>query len=92
MTGRDLRRSNADKRRAVETLLADEEWRGWSDREIAKRAGVDPKFVGNLRREQPVTVDRPQSPAPRKTSDGRVMNTANIGRRAAEFAPHGGAR
>ena len=31
-----LRRSNADKRRAVETLLNDEEWRAWSDNEIAR--------------------------------------------------------
>ena len=44
-----LRRSNGDKRRAVETLLRDEEWRCWADREIARRAGVDHKTVGALR-------------------------------------------
>ena len=31
-----LRRSNADKRRAVLTLLNNEEWAKWSAREIAK--------------------------------------------------------
>jgi hypothetical protein len=35
-----LRRSNADKRRAVEMLLADEEWSSKSDRWIAETAGV----------------------------------------------------
>ncbi len=46
-----LRRTNADKRRAVLTLLEDEEWRGWSDREIARRCGVTHPFVAKLRAE-----------------------------------------
>ena len=44
-----LRRSNADKRRAVETLLADREWGGWSDREIARRCSVHHGLVATLR-------------------------------------------
>ena len=32
------RRTNADKRRAVATLLKDEEWGTWSDRQIARCA------------------------------------------------------
>lgn len=71
-----LRRTNADKRRAVETLLRDEEWRKWSDHEIARRCCVDPKTVGNIRRE--LTVEFPQSNT-RKAADGRAINTANIG-------------
>ncbi len=74
-----LKRTNADKRRAVETLLRDEEWRGWSDRKISDVAGVSNKFVGDLRREQP-TVNGTQSTT-RQATDGRVMNTANIGRK-----------
>lgn len=46
-----LRRSNADKRRAVATLLRDAEWRGWSDHEIARQCAVSAMFVGTLRRE-----------------------------------------
>lgn len=46
-----LRRTNSDKRHAVSTLLADEEWFGWSDREIARRARVDHKLVAKLRAE-----------------------------------------
>lgn len=44
-------RSNADKRRAVAQLLNDDEWRGWSDREIAKRCLVGNKMVSDLRGE-----------------------------------------
>lgn len=35
-----LRRTNADKRKAVEVLLADPEWSQWSDREIGRRCEV----------------------------------------------------
>lgn len=44
-----LRRTNADKRRAVATLLEDDEWSQWSDREIARRCAVSPSFVGSVR-------------------------------------------
>lgn len=44
-----LRRTNADKRRAVEALLRDEEWGQWSDREIARRCHVSHNFVSELR-------------------------------------------
>jgi hypothetical protein len=46
-----LRRTQADKRRAVERLLKDPEWARWSDRKIAKAARVDHKTVGAIRRE-----------------------------------------
>lgn len=44
-----LRRTNADKRRAVMTLLEDDEWGAWSDREIARRCGVSHPFVASIR-------------------------------------------
>ena len=44
-----LRRSNADKRKAVTTLLNDDEWRAWSDREIATACHVTPRFVDAIR-------------------------------------------
>lgn len=47
-----LRRSNHDKRKAVQTLLDDSEWGQWSSREIAERCGVSHTFVDNLRRER----------------------------------------
>jgi hypothetical protein len=45
-----LRRTNADKRKAVTTLLADGEWAKWSDRKIAEVCGVGHPFVAALRR------------------------------------------
>jgi len=45
-----LRRTNDDKRRAVETLLGDAEWAAWTDREIAKACGVSHTFVATIRR------------------------------------------
>jgi ParB-like chromosome segregation protein Spo0J len=46
-----LKRSNEDKRRAVMRLLDDEQWRAWSDREIARAAQVDNKTVATIRGE-----------------------------------------
>lgn len=53
-----LRRSNADKRRAVETLLADKEWAGWSDNKIAQCCAVSVSFVGAVRRPEVAVKQR----------------------------------
>ncbi len=45
-----LRRSNADKRRAVQTLLDDPEWCKWSDSEIARRCAVGADMVAHARK------------------------------------------
>jgi ParB-like nuclease domain len=44
-----LRRTNADKRKAVETMLQDEEWGQWSNYQIAKHCGVGEFLVRSLR-------------------------------------------
>jgi hypothetical protein len=46
-----LRRSNEDKRKAVFTLLNDEEWSQWSNRVIAKQCQVSASLVDKLRNE-----------------------------------------
>ncbi len=46
-----LRRTQADKRRSIETLLRDPEWSRWSDREIGKACAVDHKTVAKVRAE-----------------------------------------
>ena len=78
-----LRRSNADKRRAVLMLLEDVEWSQWSDREIARRCAVHHELVGRLRAD--LTGGSPSVAAPRTYQDrhGNVtqMDTARIGRR-----------
>lgn len=75
-----LRRTAADKERGVDTLLRDEEWAGWSDREIAKRCNVSPTFVGNRRKLlYPEGSDGERT---YQTKHGTVatMNTAKIGK------------
>lgn len=44
-----MRRTHADKRKAVMTLLDDFEWSDWSNSEIARQCSVSPTFVANLR-------------------------------------------
>ena len=46
-----LRRTQADKRHAVEALIRDPGWSKWSDRHIGKVANVDHKTVGKIRRD-----------------------------------------
>ncbi len=53
-----LRRTNADKRRAVETLLKDAEWSKWGNREISRRCGVDEGTVRRIRAE--LSAEAPQ--------------------------------
>jgi len=67
-----LRRTNADKRRAALTLLQDEEWQRWSNREIARQCGVTHTFVAKLRRELlealPAAAE-PPTPSPASLGD-----------------------
>lgn len=44
-----LRRSNADKRKSVEGMLADDEWAAWSNYKIAQTCGVSEPFVAAVR-------------------------------------------
>lgn len=84
-----LRRTNADKRRAVEALLKDEEWSVWSDREIARRSCTSAPLVARVREE--VTVKSYSEDTAGNTSSERTfqtkhgtqatMQTANIGQR-----------
>jgi len=59
-----LKRSNADKRKAVETMLKDSEWTAWSDRRIAEVCGVGNQLVGDVRRA--ICVNHTDTPANRK--------------------------
>ena len=54
-----LRRTSADKRRAVFTLLEDAEWGGWNNSEIARQCHVDEKTVRNLR-DSSLTSENPK--------------------------------
>lgn len=75
------RRTNADKQKAVMTLLKDEEWAAWSDREIARRCAVGHQMVGHLRS----SLDDSSSEKTARTYTTKhgttsTMNTEKIGR------------
>ena len=65
------RRTKADRWRAVEMLLRDPAWAVWSDREIAKQAAVDHKFVAPVRASLAGTGAEPQL-TERKGADGKI--------------------
>ncbi len=77
-----LRRTNADKRRAVTMLLEDEEWSEWSDREIARRCGVTHPLVARIRASLETVTSEDAGERRYTTRHGTpaVMQTKNIGR------------
>lgn len=80
-----LRRTNADKRRAVLTLLQDKEWSQWGDREIARQCGVGNQMVGQTRKSICVNHTDTKPNTERKVQRGGktyTVNTANIGKTA----------
>jgi hypothetical protein len=79
-----LKRTNKDKRKAVEMLLADAEWSQQSDRWLADMAGVSNRFVGDLRA-QLCTVHNSQTGGDRKGKDGKQYKATKP--KAAKEAP-----
>ncbi|MDZ4878215.1 MAG: hypothetical protein CLLPBCKN_007650 [Chroococcidiopsis cubana SAG 39.79] len=77
-----LPRSREDKRRAVMTLLCDQEWQEWSNTQIAKACRVDEKTVRNIRKTLTSEIRSDDSTRTYKTKHGTVakMNTASIGK------------
>lgn len=76
-TAHGLQRSNADKRKAALMLLQDEEWRQWSDRQIARHCAVSDRFVNTLRHE--LSANRSQIET-RKVQRGKSTYTMGTGR------------
>lgn len=75
------RRTNADKRRAVETLLRDEEWGKWPQAQIAKACGVTREYVSRVFGEIRPSCDRSQDAERIVERNGQTytMQTGNIG-------------
>jgi hypothetical protein len=75
-----LPRTNADKRRAVLTLLRDEEWVKSYDTDLAKLAHVSSNFVGVVRRELEEAGDiHPMNV--RQGANGKTRDTSKFGRK-----------
>jgi site-specific DNA-methyltransferase (adenine-specific) len=83
-----VRRTNADKWRAVQILLADAEWSQWSDNAIAQHCGVDHKTVAKYRQLALASLGNSQVDPVRKYRNKHAglgtMQTANIGKRPAQ--------
>lgn len=76
--GHGLRRTNADKAKAVKAALKHPNGVNKSDHQIADHCGVSHPMVGKYRSELAATSKVYQS-AERTGRDGRTTNTANIG-------------
>ena len=82
-----LRRSNADKRRAVQTLLDDPEWSKWSSNEIAKRCAVGDHLVAEMRKPSLRENEVTERTFTTKHGTTTTMNTANVGKKARPAEP-----
>lgn len=79
-----VRRTNADKRRAVTLLLADEEWRQWPLNEISRTCCVSVGLVHKIHQELSFHDEKIEKPTTRKvTRKGKTytQDTTNIGKR-----------
>lgn len=83
--GHGLRRSNADKRKAVLAALKHPKGAKMSDGQIAEHVGVSDRMVNKYRGE---LTPKDSESTTRTGRDGRTTNTANIGKKAkAEQTP-----
>lgn len=76
-----LNRTNADKRKAVQTMLADAEWAKWSDNAIAKACAVGYSLVSDVRKSiYPIRVDAPTARTVERNGKTYEQNIAKIGK------------
>lgn len=74
-------RTDSDKRRAVETMLSDPEWRKLSQGLIARHCGVTQQLVSKIATKRSSTHNSCESII-KVGADGRKINTERIGRKA----------
>jgi hypothetical protein len=79
-----LRRSNADKRRAVQTLLSDAEWSKWPQSKLAEVCGVTREFVSRVSTDF-LSCDRSHDSAPQTITVTRNGTTYEQKKRAPEW-------
>lgn len=76
-----LNRTNADKRKAVTTMLNDAEWVKWSDNAIAKACAVGYSLVSDVRKSiYPNRVDAPIQRTVERNGKTYEQNATNIGK------------
>lgn len=81
-----LRRTNADKRKAVTTMLEDAEWSKWSDHVVARNCAVTQPFVSKVRSEL-ITVIGGDSELPAAVAEVGIAAPAFTGSSTTLAAP-----
>jgi predicted RNase H-like nuclease (RuvC/YqgF family) len=81
------RRSNADKRLAVQRLLADKEWAQWSNEVIAKACVVSPHTVAEVRQSISANAEIVHVRTVERKGKTYPQNTAGIGRKTRARQP-----
>ncbi len=76
-----LKRSNADKRKAVKTLLDDAEWCKWSNEKIASVCVVSPHTVADIKKSHSAFAESEAVTYTTKHGTTATMNTAKVGNR-----------
>lgn len=71
-----MRTTPGDKRKAVTTLLRDEEWAKWSDRAIAEHCHVSHPFVAKIRKEIAGETKTSEKKLTKTVSSGNVSTPA----------------
>ncbi|MEW5980156.1 MAG: thioredoxin family protein [Acidobacteriota bacterium] len=81
-----FRRSNADKRHAVELVLGEKSWAGKTDSWIAQACKVSHTLVAKVRSEVAASTCNVSSQSPvRVGRDGRAINVQNIGKKKSDL-------
>jgi hypothetical protein len=73
-----LRRSNQTKRNAVMTMLQDEEWRIWTNVQIAKQCKVSESFIRTIKKEIGFATDKDRVTYINKYGKESKMHTKNL--------------
>jgi hypothetical protein len=83
-----LKRSNADKRHAIEIMLDDPEWSQWTERQMAKACNVSHTLVANIKRERYSTTVDEQDADPGNIATPRSTTSIESQPRPEEIADH----
>lgn len=75
-----LRRTNEDKRKAVNILLSDSEWISWSNEAIAKHCSVSPHTVADVRKSISANAEMQITRKVERNGNTYEQNTQNIGK------------
>jgi len=75
-----LRRTNADKRKAVQILLQDPEWSQWSDKKLASICHVSDGLVARIRKSHHQQFDDSTKRKVERNGSTYTQDTTNIGK------------